>query len=67
MYMEWDDLEAGPFSTLAGHESEVCNVSAGFTILESRIPRVMEVPGTKPLEFHYARLADASEADRPCL
>jgi hypothetical protein len=60
MYMEWDDLEAGPFSALAGHESEVCNVTAGFTILESRIPRVFEVPGTKPLEFHYARLADAS-------
>jgi hypothetical protein len=60
MYMEWDDLEAGPFADLGGHESEVCNLTAGFTILESRVPRVFTAPGAPPLEFHYARLADPS-------
>jgi hypothetical protein len=58
LYLEWDDLEAGPFSDLAGHESEVCNITAGFTILESRVPRVLNTPGEPSLEFHYARLLD---------
>jgi hypothetical protein len=58
MYMEWDDLEAGPFTSLSGHETEVCNIAAGFTVLESRIPRVLITPDAPTLEFYYARLAD---------
>lgn len=62
LYLEWDDIETGPFAALAGHESEVCNVTAGFTVIESRVPRTYVTSGGEQLEFHYARLKDASGA-----
>ncbi len=59
-YIEWDGVEAGPFIDVSGHETDYCNVAAGFTLLEADVPRIFEIPGRPPFEFYYTRLADPS-------
>jgi hypothetical protein len=55
-YLEWDDVEAGPFADMAGHEPEVCNAASGFTILEAGVPREFDAGEGKSLLFHYTAM-----------
>jgi hypothetical protein len=59
-YFEWDQVEAGPMMTAAGHTPDECNLTAGFQLLEIGANRRFEVPGQLPLVFDSTRFADSA-------
>lgn len=58
-YFEWDSIEAGPLIAISAHEAEVCNVAAGFKVLEAEEPRPVISAGGEALEFRYTKLEQA--------
>jgi len=59
-YFEWDNVEAGPFSAISGHESEICNVAAGFKLLSTGDLRRYDAGTGGILEFRHTALAAAN-------
>jgi hypothetical protein len=55
-YLEWDDVETGPFAEMAGHEPEVCNAASGFKILQTGVPRECAAGDGKSFLFHYTAM-----------
>jgi len=63
LYFEWDQLKLSPVMNLTFHAPEVCNVSAGFILLEVLPTRKYESPGHEPLNFDCTHFADRSGND----
>ena len=59
-YFEWDLIELGPFAAVGSHESEVCNVAAGFKLLESGGQRSHTFANGETLTFNYTLLAETN-------
>jgi|GEM_PF-4481366 len=57
-YFEWDALETAPTMILDSHHAEICNVSAGFKILDRLPSHLFEAPGGEKVEFDATRYAD---------
>ena len=55
-YLEWDRLEVGPIIALSGHEAEICNVAAGFKLLQSGGRRTYHCANGVTLDFDYTLL-----------
>ena len=58
-YFEWDSIELGPFIDASGHETEVCNVNAGFKVLQSGERRMHRFENGETLGFNHTLLAQA--------
>ncbi len=57
-YFEWDNIQLGPFSTVGGHEAEVCNVQFGsFKLLQTGRQRTYTASNGESLCFNYTLLA----------
>lgn len=59
-YFEWDQMETGPFADIGGHDAEVCNVAAGYTMIRTGALRTYRPPGEEPLVFRCTVLAEPS-------
>lgn len=59
-YFEWDQVEVGPMMDLVGHNSEECNVVAGFEF-DGHLPHgSYTIPGDDTLEFDAVRFREPS-------
>jgi hypothetical protein len=57
-YFEWDSIELGPIVAVGGHEAEVCNVAAGYKLVQSGGQRTRRFSNGEALRFDCTHLAE---------
>lgn len=57
-YFEWDCMDLGPIISMNGHEAEVCNVAAGYKLIQSGGHRIRRFANGEVLDFASTWLAE---------